>query len=72
MWRVPLPFGWQYVVPFLPRESGSPKNVLAGQPIPSPSRQGNHDRIDMDILKQAVEEKPDAYLKELAELFDCS
>ena len=29
-------------------------------------------KIDNEVLKRAVEEKPDAYLRELAELFDCS
>lgn len=29
-----------------------------------------HRKIDLAKLQQAVEEKPDAYLKELAELFD--
>ena len=29
-------------------------------------------KIDLDRLRKAVEEKPDAYLYELAELFDCS
>ena len=29
-------------------------------------------KIDKEKLVQAVEEKPDAYLKELAEPFDCS
>ena len=29
-------------------------------------------KIDKDKLRQAVEEKSDAYLSELAELFDCS
>jgi transposase len=33
---------------------------------------GRPPKIDMDILKQAVEERPDAYLRELSELFDCS
>ena len=29
-------------------------------------------KIDKEELKKAVEEKPDAYLYELAQLFDCS
>jgi transposase len=29
-------------------------------------------KIDLDRLRKAVEEKPDAYLYELAELFKCS
>lgn len=29
-------------------------------------------KIDRELLKQAIEEKPDSYLRELAELFDCS
>jgi len=29
-------------------------------------------KIDKEKLKQAIEEKPDAYLRELAELFDCT
>jgi len=29
-------------------------------------------KIDKVILKKAVEEKPDAYLYELAQMFDCS
>ena len=29
-------------------------------------------KIDKEKLKKAVEEKPDAYLYELAQLFDCS
>jgi transposase len=29
-------------------------------------------KIDPDALKKAVEEKPDAYLRELSEMFDCS
>ena len=28
--------------------------------------------IDKEKLKQALEDKPDAYLRELAELFDCT
>lgn len=29
-------------------------------------------KIDPDALKKAVEEKPDAYLRELSEMFNCS
>jgi DNA-binding transcriptional MocR family regulator len=29
-------------------------------------------KIDPDALKKAVEEKPDAYLRELSGMFDCS
>jgi transcriptional antiterminator len=29
-------------------------------------------KIDRELLKQAFVQKPDAYLYELAELFDCS
>jgi transposase len=29
-------------------------------------------KIDPDALKKAVEEKPDAYLRELARMFDCA
>lgn len=29
-------------------------------------------KIDSDKLKKAVEEKPDAYLRELSKMFDCS
>jgi transposase len=29
-------------------------------------------KIDKEALKRAVEEKPDAYLSELAKLFDCT
>ena len=29
-------------------------------------------KIDKNLLKQAVSEKPDAYLYELAQMFDCS
>jgi transposase len=29
-------------------------------------------KIDPDALKKAVEEKPDAYLRELSKMFDCS
>jgi transposase len=29
-------------------------------------------KIDKEALKRAVEERPDAYLRELAELFDCT
>jgi len=29
-------------------------------------------KIDLERLEQAVEEKPDAYLSELAEIFDCT
>jgi transposase len=29
-------------------------------------------KIDLDALKKAVEEKPDAYLRELSRMFDCS
>ena len=34
--------------------------------------QERHRKIDRELLKQAVVQKPDAYLYELAELFDCS
>jgi transposase len=33
---------------------------------------GRPSKIDVDKLKQAVAEKPDAYLRELSELFNCS
>jgi transposase len=29
-------------------------------------------KIDPDALKKAVEEKPDAYLRELSKMFDCA
>jgi transposase len=29
-------------------------------------------KIDPDALKKAIEEKPDAYLRELSEMFNCS
>ena len=29
-------------------------------------------KIDNEALKQAIEERPDAYLRELAEIFECS
>lgn len=34
--------------------------------------QERHRKIDREILKQVVAQKPDAYLYELAELFGCS
>jgi transposase len=37
--------------------------------IPPPSRKR---KIDSEALKRAAEEKPDSYLRELAEIFDCS
>jgi transposase len=35
-------------------------------------KQERQRKIDKQKLRQAVAEKPDAYLRELAELFDCS
>ena len=35
-------------------------------------KQERHRKIDREQLKQAVARQPDAYLYELAELFDCS
>jgi len=42
-----------------------------GFPKPKTPRERSR-KIDKQRLRQAVEEKPDAYLSELAELFDCT
>jgi len=44
-------------------DNGFPKNTEPRQ---------RSRKIDKEKLRQAVEEKPDAYLSELAELFDCT
>jgi transposase len=35
-------------------------------------KQTRQRKIDPDVLKKVVEERPDAYLRELAEMFNCS
>ena len=42
-----------------------------GFPKPEAPRERSR-KIDKEKLKQAIEEKPDAYLSELAVLFDCT
>jgi transposase len=52
-------FAWRRLID----ESGQ----LKSRPIP-----GRPSKIDIDSLKQAVAEKPDAYLRELAQPYGCS
>ena len=39
---------------------------------PKVAKRTRRRKIDLDELKKVIEEKPDAYLRELAEKFDCS
>ena len=40
--------------------------------FPKPAQQIRTGKIDREALKRAIEEKPDAYLRELAEPFGCT
>ena len=48
------------------------KEKLAGGYYRTKAKQERKRKIDKEALKQAVAEKPDAYLKELAEPFNCT
>jgi transposase len=45
---------------------------MTGFYAPKSEKQTRKRKIDPEKLKSAVEEKPDAYLRELAEKFNCS
>jgi transposase len=45
---------------------------MIGFYAPKSEKRTRRRKIDPEKLKSAVEEKPDAYLRELAEKFDCS
>ncbi|GHV57014.1 hypothetical protein FACS1894216_21350 [Synergistales bacterium] len=48
------------------------KKETTGVYVPPCGKQTRKRKIDPEELKSAVEEKPDAYLRELAEKFNCS
>jgi transposase len=48
------------------------KNLEMSGKVKVEIKQTRKRKIDPDQLKKAVEEKPDAYLRELSEIFNCS
>ena len=56
---------------FRPKHYGWKEKLESGYCL-TKAKQERRRKIDKEALKQAVAEKPDAYLKELAEPFNCT